>query len=247
MFRNLLHNLTRNQKIAVFAVAQILVIVVLAVCLNVALNPQEKIKVVSNDGWNMAEDRWQGIKRELWNLMKENIEGMATDNIDDVVIRDGTYRESTENDITTATFLVDIDSLRQTYQITAAWSDKVELYDSLAIDCPPVDQMKYPDTVCKGMFNTTASLDLYLPHDITDDDTEDGVLWAYIYGDEYNRTIDVEMAPCDIDATRKKVDDYLGSLPIDMDEYTVNYLLLKSDVDCEYKTTLMEEYYDGEE
>lgn len=238
MFKNLWVNLSRNQKIGIMIVLQVVFLGLIAGVVNQAMQPPENVEVVNESETRVPEDRWNGIKNEIWHLVENNVSDLTKANIDDAVIRDGTYEESFENDITTATFLLDIDSLRQTYKVTVSWSDKVELYDAVEINCPPKDQMKYPETVCYGMYNNTYSLDLYLPYaeypdNNNSEETEPVAPNYIIHGDEDARIIEITVSACDAERYKKEAMGYLSSTPIKISGYLINYEVNNVNVKCQ--------------
>ena len=234
MFKNLIQNLSKNQKIGIAVILQIIVIVFVIVCVKWATAPQPHVDVVNENETAIPDDRWTGIKNEVWYLIQNNVPNVTRSDVDDAVIREGTYEESTENDITTATFLLDIDSLKQTYFVTVSWSDKVALYDYMTVDCPPQSEMKYPDTVCYGMYNNTYSLDLYLPYSVMPDNSDDTPTAPnyYISGDEDDKTIDIMVSVCDAEKFKQEAMDYLNSTPIRLDEYKISYEVNSVNVEC---------------
>lgn len=92
--------------------------------------------------------------------------------VSDARIRDDSYTETVEGDMTSANFLLDIDSLKMTYSVSFAWekNKKEVLPDSIIVNCPPIYDMKYPETTCYGMYNETSSPELYLPYTTYKDD-----------------------------------------------------------------------------
>ena len=231
-----MQNLSKNQKIGIAVILQVIVIAFIIACVKWATAPQPHVEVVNENETSIPDDRWRGIKNEIWYLVQNNVPNVTQSDIDDAVIREGTYEETTENEITTATFLLDIDSIKQTYYITVSWSDAVALYDYMTVDCPPQNEMKYPDTVCYGMYNNTYSLDLYLPYAVYPGTSDDDVPAApnyYISGDENTKTIDVMVSVCDAEKYKQEAMDYLNSTPIRLDEYKMNYEINSIDVECE--------------
>ncbi len=239
MFQTLRQNLTKNQKIGIIVIIQIIIIMLIVVWVNIAIQPKAHVEVVNENETNIPDSNWRGLENELWNLIQNNVSDVTQSDVDDVVIRDGTYEETTNNDITTARFLIDIDSLKQTYSVVISWSNSVELYDALSIDCPPIDQMKYPETVCYGMYNNTYSLDLYLPHAVYPEGYNPNADDAYplapnyiIHGDEDTKTIDIEVSACDPDKFKGEALEYLSTTPINLSDYTVNYNINNTDTGC---------------
>lgn len=237
MFKNLLQNLSKGQKIGIAVFLEIIFVLILVGCVRWAMMPESHVDVVDENETTIPDDNWRGIKNELWYLIQNNVADVTKANIDDATIRDGSYEEITENDITTATFLLDIDSLKQTYFITVSWSDVVELHDYLSIDCPSQSEMKYPETVCYGMYNNTYSMDLYLPYaeypeGADEDDAEPMAPNFIIHGDEDEKTIDIMVSACDEDGFKKKAMDYLETVPIDFSDYTINIEVNNINVEC---------------
>lgn len=235
MFKNLMQNLSKNQKIGIAIIMQVIIVIVIVVCVKWAISPQPHVEIVNRNETSIPDDRWQGIKNEIWYLIQNNVSNVTRSDIDDAVIRDGTYEEITENEITTATFLLDIDSIKQTYYITVSWSDTVAIYDYMTVNCPPQNEMKYPDTVCYGMYNDTYSLDLYLPYAVYSNSSDDDTSVApdyYISGDENAKTIDIMVSVCDAEKFKQEATDYLNSTPIKLSEYTISYEVNSIDVEC---------------
>lgn len=237
MFKDLMENLSRNQKIGIMVVLQAIIIVVIVVCVNMAMAPRDYVGIVNENEAAIPDERWEGIKNELWYLIAANVDGADKSDIDDAEVREGTYEETVEGDITTARFLLDIDSLKQTYAVTVSWSDEVELSDSLAIDCPRASEMKYPETVCYGMFNDSYSLDLYLPYEAypagyENEDDEPLAPNYSISDDQYEKKIDIMVSACDAEKYKKEALDYLNSVPIDLNSYSINYEINSINVNC---------------
>ena len=235
MFGNLRQNLSKNQKIGIILVAQMVFIGLIVGVVNWAMQPRENVSVTNENTTPIPDANWRGVKNELWSLIEANVAGLKESDIDDATIRKGTYEETYENEITTAKFLLDIDSLKQTYAITVSWSNTVEIYDAIQINCPPLDQMKYPETVCYGMYNNTYSLDLYLPHAVypeEDTSVEPTAPNYIIQGDEEAKTIDVMVSACNVEKFKKEAMEYLKSTPIDLADYTINYEVNSINTNC---------------
>lgn len=223
MFKNLLDNLTKTQKITALVVGQALIIVILV--LVVQSFTKEKEHVVIEDsgiaGSNMPEEAESFVADNIWEVIKNNVMDNAQSRVDDVVIREGTYEEETLDDGTVqATFIVDIDSLKQSYTVSTGWSKDGKTVYEVVVNCPPISKMKYPETVCEGMYNNTYSLDTYLPYEYED---EDG---GYIYMErgEYPEDINVEISSCIYeDGGIEKAKEYLASIPVDLSGYNINY------------------------
>lgn len=237
MFESLKQNLSKKQKIGIIIVLQVVFIGLVVGVVNWAMQPRENVAVTNENVTPIPDANWRGIKNELWDLIEQNVPGLDESVVDDATIREGTYEETFENDITTARFLLDIDSLKQTYAITVSWSDKVELHDAMQINCPPQSQMKYPETVCYGMYNNTYSLDLYLPYAVYPEESEESEAGPLapnyiIHGDEEAGTIDIMVSVCDAEKFKKAALDYLKTTPINLSKYAINYEVNSVNTNC---------------
>lgn len=220
-------NLSKVQKVGVIVLLQLIVVVSLVLLVQSVLRPKEHVNIVNKDesGINVPEKNMNDFKENLWYLVSGTVEGVDRSVLDDVVIREGSYEEANTDVGKQATFIVDIDSIKQSYKVTIAWvtDKKSNLYDDMVIDCPPLNEMKYKETVCHGMYNDTYSLELYLPYIVTADESED-TRDIYIDGNENEHTIFVEITACDgFDELKKQAMDYLESTPIDLSKYTIKY------------------------
>ena len=235
MFKNLLNNLSKNQKIGIAAILQIVIIAILVSVLQFFLSPRQYASIEDNkteEEASIPNNAKDFVADNIWTLVSSNLPGVDSNNIDDIVIREGTYQETENEDgSVSVNFIVDIDSLKQTYTISTGWSkDKSVVYE-VVVDCPPQSKMKYPETICHGSYNSTYSLGLYLPY-VVKSQYEDAAPDIHIEGDEANKTIDVIVSVCDSEKFKKMATDYLESTPIKLSEYTINYSENSTDVIC---------------
>lgn len=238
MFKNLMNNLSQKQKIGILVLGQVLVIIILVLIVQTFTSGREYVKIENTADNNVPENVKEYVADNIWEIIKSKVGNVERNDIDDVVIREGTYEETeAEDGSVRASFIVDIDSLKQSYRIDAGWSkDKSVVYE-VTVNCPPIDQMKYPETVCYGAYNNTYSLSLYLPYAVYPEgyDAENDEVMApeiYITGDEDTKVIDVMISVCDVEALIKKADEYLDTLPIDLNNYMINYNINDVNVRC---------------
>ena len=242
MLRTFWNNLSKIQKIGLIAMAQILVIIVLVLLVQ-SFTVEKSHVEIENEPVSEAEEEMPKkvkdfVEENIWSMIRSNVAEATRNNVDDVVIREGTYVTTRNSDGSiAANFIVDIDSLKQSYTVSTGWSkDGKEMFETI-IDCPPIDQMKYPETVCYGAYYNTYSLDLYLPHmeypEGADDENADPLAPNYmITGDENSKTLDILVSICDVDRFKKEAWDYLSTVPIDFSDYTVNYEINDINVGC---------------
>lgn len=148
-------------------------------------------------------------------------------NADDIKIREGSYEEETSGGVTTGTFIVDIDSLRQTYVITAEWSsDKDVIHtDDVYIMCPKLDQIIYEGSTCEALESSSSDLAYYLPYFLTMEDGTDIQVSAN-YRDPNNPYIEVLVqTACGDKELAERAKEYTinwvrDTVHIDPDNYT---------------------------
>ena len=189
-----------------------------------------------DNGANMSKDAEDFISDNIWQVIKNNALNSDRNDVD-VVIRDGTYKEIEHDDWIEASFIVDIDELKQSYTVNTGWSKDKSIVYEVVVDCPPVELMRYKETVCVGTFNDSGSLELYLPYLVYPDGYNEGEDEAmapeiYIDGDEAEKTIDVMVSTCDAENFKNKAMNYLKTLPIKLNEYTINYEINDINVRC---------------
>lgn len=240
MLRTFWNNLSKIQKIGLIAVLQVIVILVLVLLVQSFTVEKSHVEIenepVSETNDEMPKKVKDFVEENIWSMIRSNVAEATRNNVDDVVIREGTYVTTRNSDGSiAANFIVDIDSLKQSYTVSTGWSkDGKEMFETI-IDCPPIEQMKYPETVCYGAYYNTYSLGLYLPHAVYPDvDDEDGVVAPdyMITGDENSKTLDILVSMCDVDRFKKEAWDYLSTVPIDFSDYTVNYEINDINVEC---------------
>lgn len=92
---------------------------------------------------------------------------LSTLEFNDAVIRDGTYHERVNGNDGSASFIVDIDSVKQTYEVKIIDTDE-ELTDlAVQITCPHVSKSKYPDSVCEGIYGgTSKKVEKHIPYEM---------------------------------------------------------------------------------
>ena len=91
--------------------------------------------------------------------------------IDDIQIRPDSVQsfKSTNSygDYANISFLIDIDSLKQTFRIDYISDHTKRTSPRTEITCPKVSETKYPDSICKNTLtpNISASIKSYLPYE----------------------------------------------------------------------------------
>lgn len=242
-FKVFWENLTKEQRVGILVLSQLILIVLIVFTAQRLLVEKPHVELEDNTvvDVDLPDNAKEFVSDNIWQIIKMNVPGVDENNISDVIIREGTYEEEVAEDGSViATFLVDIDSLKQTYVVNTGWSaDKKIVYETI-VDCPPLSEMKYPETVCIGAYHNTYSLDLYVPYAIYpdgafDEQTEEAEEMAPNYmitGDEDSHTLNIMVSVCDADKFKQEALNYLKTTPIKLDEYTINYEINDVNVGC---------------
>ena len=239
MFRNLWNNLSKSQRVGLLVVGQMLVIIILALTVQSFTREKTHVEIENSPGYSdeIPSNAEEFISDNIWQIIKSKVADADRNDVE-VTIREGTL-DVVENDdgSVSANFIVDIDSLKQTFTVSTGWTKNGDTVFETIVDCPPISEMKYPETVCYGAYYNTYSLDLYLPYivypegAVEDDDSMTAPNYM-ISGDEETKTLDVMVSACDVEGFKKAAWDYLNGLPIDFTNYTVNYEINDINVEC---------------
>lgn len=235
-FKNLLQNLSRNQKIAILVILQAIIIIIIVSVANTILSkPRDHVSTSDDNGIlkDIPKAELELYEQELWKVISA-----TDDNVDENIVKDAVVREDsyTEEQFETgdkkdeimhqASFIIDIDSIRQSYKIILGWN-KNNLSTPI-IDCLPVSEAKYPDSFCQGTYRNSNSLTLYLPYEIESpykDEYDFVGSDVYIDGDESTHVITVSLAPCNNrEENKEKANEYIKSIP-NYKEYQIEYII----------------------
>lgn len=226
---NSIKQLPTKTKFLTILMLQIFLIIVIVSVVNISLTRQDnRVAIYNNAHNNIPIDKWEAIKQKLWYVIKVNIANVDENYLDDIAIRENSYLESEDNidgaKVYEASFLVDIDSLKQTYRVTTRWSKSKDVIFSdppTSIECPPKFLMKYPETECRGMTTTTASPQLYLPYSKKNDD---GItIYDITQDNTSSKTIKVLVWDCEYEKNKTAADEYLQSTGIELEKYNIVY------------------------
>lgn len=235
---NLRQNLTKQQKIGILIGAQVLFIVLIIIIVNIIFQPRSHVDL-TNDNLisNVPATEQTYFKEQLWNIVSSNYSNVDRSVIDDAVIREGSVSSEFDEvtQIHSTYFVVDIDSLELTYDVTIQWSNKEQLPDTISISCPPMNEMKYPGTICRAMYNSTYSFDLYFPQYEFREFNGETYLSYSIEGDETEKNITIESSVCDPDKYNAEALDYIKkNTPFyNNPEYKIEYKVNTVDEVCE--------------
>lgn len=240
MLKTLINNLSKNQKIAIAVVLQFALIIVVALVARSFLAEKKHVELApeTTNNLNLPAGVKDYVADNIWEVVKSNIPDANDNSISDVVIREGSYVESRNEDGSIrADFLVDIDSLKQTYKISTGWTANGRTVREVIVNCPPISEMKYKETVCHGMYNDSYSLDLYFPYESYPDRDEneagDPLAPNYMLDiDEQNKVITITVSVCNVDRFKSDALNYLDTIPIDLSDYKLDIQTNSINVEC---------------
>ena len=136
-----------------------LVIIVISVVFIIRNNYLYQFEVVGVENYSdkLPGEMKENLEKQLRGLLRAKFD-VGEDEIITAQMRGETYKQDSSNDVTTASFLLDIDDYQQTYNVVMSWSDKVVISDAILISCPEERLMKYPDAKCLSMYDTSQDL-----------------------------------------------------------------------------------------
>lgn len=225
MFRNIMQNLSTKQKLGIFVgfvVFAVLIVVGLINMINAKSNNEVAISNLNEYASTAPRAYKEDLQSTLWFVLNKRFD-LPEGKVDkyDVTIRDGSYEEVVGYDTTVANFLVDVDSLQQTFAVTFSWPSKgkrTNIMERVVINCPKREEMKYPDSFCDGQYNNSTDINLYLPY--IKYDNNGSPLYQISY---YDGWIMVSLQTCGDEKLtaqyRAEVDAWLKNTKIDLEKY----------------------------
>lgn len=237
----MINKLNTKQKIIIILSG--LIFIALFVLLFFITKPDNKygdgISINNYDKYasNLPVDRRNAINSTLYKTVKNNLK---SDNLDikGATIREGTaeYNYDKPTDINSGSFIVDIQSIKQSYLISYEWSsneNNVNLsgYTATAA-CLPADKLIYGDFDCKDIFSSPDSdpiLD-YLPHS-----TFNYAITANVgNNNKVDLNVDIILYSSDtrdgnrdnsINRYKSEIMDWIKLKKLNPDDYLINYTI----------------------
>lgn len=167
MMRNFIDNSTVGMKVVVVLfIIMCILAVVLAVISNI--KNQERgpgIPITNFSEVSDAPEEYQiNTEQLIWMLTEQNgdVEDLSQYS---ATIRDGSYSEEADKKTRKAHFIVDIEELRYSFEVTMSWLEgrtkKEDLY--VKVQCPYYTDVVYTDTKCVAE-TPEMQIKRYLPH-----------------------------------------------------------------------------------
>jgi len=227
MFKN--SNLNKKQKVLIILIALFIIIGSIIIAIF-AYNNRSHFTIKNFNSYlkDVPGNSKKGLENVAWNLVSETVNSVDKEKtyIQDALIRENSYKETLYKGVNTATFLLDIDSIKRTYSVTFSWSKTEEVVDGIIINCPKKTDSKYPDEECQGMYNDFSSIDLYIPFksSLNSGKTFE-VREGYNFENDGKIQINIYVDACGFDSpmeeAEEKTKSYLKSLGIDLNNYKI--------------------------
>lgn len=214
-------------------------------------NPEGDSLVIKNlsdytKGKPTDKDTLNHIEHMLHMTVNLNVkEPVGDKSIDDILVRDGTFSQeyNEEKTIHTVKFIVDIESLKQSYDVSYQWSSANKYSAELdewgtVVKCLPVEKLIYGDFSCKDMFSEMQAvtndplLEKVLPYE------GDFYTIRHYVGDDGAPVISVqimmntsgERTKKQFAMYKKEAQNWLTSQGVKIDDYLIIYRNLSNDI-----------------
>lgn len=159
--KDLLNNLKNWQKIGIL-VGFLAVIAIIVVAVISILNSEIKVKISFDTKTNIPSVELKNIRETLVNVIRNNTENFSESTTYLGVARD--YSEVVNSGQTKADFIVDFDTIKESYAVEVTWPDPNDGSPNIVISCPVFDT-KYPETPCETEVNSSSDVVSYLPYE----------------------------------------------------------------------------------
>lgn len=148
-------NLSRKQKIGFAIIIGLipLIIVVSITMMIMRVQPIVKIRNIDEYFANVTEEEKTYLQESLYKFLNRTF---GTENRHlEAVIRNGTFIETRAEDWLFTNFIIDIDELKMSYDTSFEIPYINSTSQNPVFDCPALSEMKYPETECVGMYNSS--------------------------------------------------------------------------------------------
>lgn len=161
---------TSSKIIIIFVPLSFLIIVALIILLyfiTLSPSPSSIITIVDYNSLpiSIPQEKRDELSSQVYYLLTENFDVPEESNATTAVIRPETFTDTSNDSISTVSFIMDIDAYQQSYQAYVSWSNTGEwLPEDILIECAENSLSKYPNVPCYGMYFNSDDIDLYLPY-----------------------------------------------------------------------------------
>lgn len=159
-------NITRRNLVVLALVAFVLLVVALSLAIKYFVDNSSRVAVKNTRDINglIDDNDYQKMKTSLHKLLEDKY-GISKDTVVDATIRESSYNDRTNGNEGAISFLLDIDSLKLTYNVSIIHSSSSHF--DISFGCPKLSASKYPETFCIATDNHStidAELDNKLPY-----------------------------------------------------------------------------------
>ena len=161
-------NVSPKAKIGIlcgfFAAIAIIIAVIIILAVS-AKTEQIPVEIADFGGAEVVPSSYKNdIRRLIWKML-EGVDGLEDVSVDDAVVREGSYREERNGQAVSAKFIVDIESLHYSFEVSASWVSAGDNSSdpTLHVTCPYYTDVIYTDKKCIAA-SPIEQLRRYLPH-----------------------------------------------------------------------------------
>ncbi len=222
--KSIIKNSPMVVKVSVFLFFVLaIVIIIAAIVFSVSPSVKSNIDVVGFSNIVDAPKAYQDdLEQKISNMIKEN------DYFDDdfkyeAKIREGTYKKSEKDKTVTEKFIVDIDQLHYSFDVSIVWPEGKSVKEdyNISISCPYYTDVIYTDTKCV-VETPYQQIKKYLPRFGRVDGVKYGVSLGQ-YNNEYY--LKVEISACGnntlLEDAKKDANKWIKSIYLDPNDYTI--------------------------
>lgn len=198
-----------------------IIIVIVVIHMNNVANDTRTYAAIDNyTKMKLPDESRKNVEAQLRNTLKMNYDIPDSEKVV-ATIREESFNENKYG----YSFIVDIEKYQQTYMVTVEKILKEreqESSDGIIISCTEPAVRKWPDVECKAAYNSSTSIELYLPHNSK---TANGTYYWASNRQKANhqRYIGLDVEACGnesmVEDAKNDLKDYLKIYNIDADAY----------------------------
>lgn len=164
-------SLSKQAKIFLFSTLGLFLIILIISITSILSQKDSGSDYIRIDNFSENTSAPNGYRRYIEDTIWQTIaqqDGVTREDLASATIRQGSTTGQVDNDITTTSFLVDIESLHYTFRITFNWNQKTNKIPTdpyISVTCPKPEEVIYTETRCP--IDATLQLRDYLPHELT--------------------------------------------------------------------------------
>lgn len=148
------------QKVTIVVGIIAVVVFVAAIIINTLLS-EPKVTIKFDERINIPPEELKRVRMKLVDAIRENTEGYNKEITYVGNARD--YKEISDGSLNNASFIVDFNSIRESYNVSVTWPNPDDGSPNILISCPLLAS-KYPTTPCKTEMNSSSEIENYLPY-----------------------------------------------------------------------------------